>query len=83
MDKTGLLSTVYRNSLRLVPVLSLAVGGLFIGTVAATAQIKPASSGEPSFREPEMKPHGEGLYHPNERRHGHHRRLRPARPARE
>ena len=33
--------------------------------IPASAQIKPASSGEPSFQEPEMRPHGSGFFRPN------------------
>lgn len=84
-NETSSMSNSIRGLLRLLPVLGLIVGGLSIGTVAATAQIAPASSAQPSFREPEMKPHGEGMYYPNERRHRlrrHHRRLRRAGHAR-
>ena len=35
---------------------------------AATAQVKPASSGQPSFYEPEMRNFGAGVYHPNAER---------------
>ncbi len=31
----------------------------------ALAQIKPASSGDLGFHEPEMRPHRSGLYRPN------------------
>ena len=31
----------------------------------ATAQVKPASSGQPSFYEPEMRSVGAGVFHPN------------------
>ena len=31
----------------------------------ASAQIKPASSGEPSIQEPEMRAHGSGMFRPN------------------
>ena len=54
-----------------------------IGAGSASAQIKPASSGEPSFREPEMKRNGQGLYHPNvppRHRSGHLRRGRAVQP---
>ena len=41
----------------------------------ALAQIKPASSGDLSFHEPEMRRHGSGLYRPNRPQHRrHHRR---------
>ena len=32
--------------------------------LAARAQIKPATSGDPSFHEPEMRRHGSGLTYP-------------------
>lgn len=32
---------------------------------ATIAQIKPETSGKPSFYEPEMRPHGSGQYRPN------------------
>ena len=54
--------------------LSLVVGAMAAVLVAqpSLAQIKPASSGEPSFQEPEMRRHGSGLTHPN-RPHPHRR----------
>lgn len=36
------------------------------GAAEALAQIKPQSSGEPSFNEPEMKRHRGGEYFPNQ-----------------
>jgi len=54
----------------------LAAVAAMVMSVSAHAQIKPASSGEPSFNEPEMHKHGSGLYHPRRPHHRRHSRLR-------
>ena len=54
--------------------ISLVAGTMLAALAAqpALAQIKPESSGDPSFLEPKMRRHGSGFVHPN-RPHRHTR----------
>ncbi len=60
-----------RLSLKYPLVMSAVIwaGGMSTGVMVsnpAAAQIRPESSGEPSFDEPSMRPHHRGMFYPNE-----------------